>query len=534
MRQCAIIFEIVLICFCLSCASVANLPGGPKDETPPAIDEEKTTKNYQTNFTDREIIVTVDEWIKLDDPINRVLISPPLEKRADIKLKGKSVIVTFDEEEVLREDATYTINFGEAILDITEGNAMKNYAFVFSTGDKIDSLSIRGTLLDAFTDEPIEEATVMVYETTEDSIVFKEKPFYATRSAEDGSFTINNMKGGAFKIVAVKDENLNYLYDPTSETIAFLSNQLTVGSDSLPPITMRLSLEEPDPFIEDRDTSEWNKAIFTYNRIPHGVAVTYDNPDGSLFIDRKDKTVEIWADPTSRSAWNIYFTDTLQSVSDTFRLRRNGPKADVEKMKRLTRIAPSGHPNDPFYFCFDRPIHSFDTTYMRTYASDSSLAQLPRMRILDSLPMCLLLDENWRPDSTYRLTLLPGSLIDIFNLKNDTLALTMPIGNNERFGNIILNIDGLDSTYSYIIELLIKEKVQLGFSIGRVSQFKRTFSKLKPGTYQLRITEDTNNNGRWDPANYLKDVQPEKIISTDIEQLRANWDVDVNYKWNES
>ena len=529
-----LIFLIAMI-LAFGCATMANLPGGPKDETPPQIDKEKTSANFQTQFSDREITITLDEWVKLDDPINRILISPPLEKRADIDLKGKSVIVKFDDEEVLRENATYTINFGESILDITEGNSLDNYAFVFSTGDQIDSLSIHGKIIDAFTSEEMEDITVMVYESQEDSIVFKEKPFYATRSRKDGTFQINNMKEGHFKLVAIKDENLNYLYDPVSEALGSLTFPIKVSADSMAPYQIRMSTEAADPYIDRRDTNEWNLAQFTYNRIPYEIDISYHEPDGTLFIDRKEKNINVWADPSARSSWQIYFMDTLRNETDTFTLRRNVRKKDqVANIGRLTRIAPSGHPDDPFYFCFDRPIRKIDTSFMVSLAADSSRAILPATVSIDSLPLCLRFEQKWQPDSTYRLTLLPGAITDYFGLTNDTLELSIPIGNVERFGNIELHISGLDSAHAYIIDLMLKEKEQLSFKVKNSTTFSKMLTKLKPGTYQLRITEDSNRNGRWDPINYLKGSPPEKIITTDIEQLRANWDVEVNYKWSES
>ena len=513
-----------------TCASMASLPGGPKDETAPSVVEEKTTANFQTNFNVDEIVITLDEWIKLDDPINRVLISPPLEKRADIRLKGRSVVVSFDEEETLRENATYTINFGESILDITEGNALKNYAFVFSTGPFLDSLSFRGQVIDGYTAEPIEEATILVYQNMEDSIVFKEKPFYATRSEKDGTFEINNMKSGYFKVVAIKDENLNYLYDPASESIGFVNDSLLIDGDTSQVIQILMSDEEPRPVIDRRDTSKWNTAEFTFNRIPYEIEVDYNDPDATLFFDRKEKQIIVWSIP-ERSNWQLYFKDTLTSQVDTFNLRRNTNNALADPLERLTRLVPTGHPSDPFYFCFNRPILAIDTNYMLTFLPDSSQGKLPQMRIVDSLPQCIAFETKWTPDSVYRIIMLPGSLTDIFEKNNDTLELTLPIGNIERFGNIQLRVEGLDTNRQYLIELVLKEKAQRSVILDGANGYSGTFTKLKPGSYQLRITEDANENGRWDPAKYLEQIQPERIISTDIEQLRANWDVEVNYKW---
>ena len=163
-------FLIYGICLCIlhgilfSCATPIAPDGGPKDETPPQVDSIGTTPNFQTNFQKQRIEITFDEWIKLDDVFNEVVVSPPLNKRPQITTKGKTVRVDFDEEEVLREAATYTINFGEAVQDLTESNPAEDLRFVFSTGDFIDSLEISGTIKDVLTNEPVEGALFMLYD----------------------------------------------------------------------------------------------------------------------------------------------------------------------------------------------------------------------------------------------------------------------------------------------------------------------------------------------------------------------------------
>ncbi|MCB0688797.1 MAG: Ig-like domain-containing protein, partial [Saprospiraceae bacterium] len=140
----------LLLIFFWGCASKATPPGGPKDETPPRIIIDKSTPNYQLHFDQKSIIITLDEWVELEDAQNQVLISPPLEKRPDIRIKKRSVVFTFHDDEKLRENATYSINFGESIHDITEKNVLKNFIFVFSTGDVLDSLKVEGQIKDAF------------------------------------------------------------------------------------------------------------------------------------------------------------------------------------------------------------------------------------------------------------------------------------------------------------------------------------------------------------------------------------------------
>ncbi len=135
-----------------ACATIISPQGGPKDETPPALVADKSTANLQTNFKKQRIELTFDEWVQVQDVFNQVLVSPPLRYPYKVSLKQRTVRFDFDEREILRDSATYTINFGAAVKDLTEKNPAENLRFVFSTGPYIDSLSIRGVMVDAVTD----------------------------------------------------------------------------------------------------------------------------------------------------------------------------------------------------------------------------------------------------------------------------------------------------------------------------------------------------------------------------------------------
>ena len=151
------------------CANIVAPVGGPKDETPPMLDSSATTPNYQTNYTKSPIILTFNEWIALKDAITQVVVSPPLQFPLEVKLKKKSIYVNFNEKEELKENTTYTINFGESISDFTEGNVPPSMRYVFSTGPIIDSIQFTAKLVDLDTKKPIEDAILMLYVNKADS-----------------------------------------------------------------------------------------------------------------------------------------------------------------------------------------------------------------------------------------------------------------------------------------------------------------------------------------------------------------------------
>ena len=516
----------------ISCASRATPSGGPRDEQPPRIVEEASTPNQQTQFSERRIVLEMDEWVKLEDAQTQVLVSPPLEQRPDIRLRGRQVIFEFDEEEVLRENATYTINFGNAIQDITEGNPLENFSFVFATGAQIDSLFIEGVVMDAYTGEPVEDVLVMVHESSEDSVIFTEKPFYASRTDEEGHFRIENMKEGDFKITAIKDENLNYTYESASEEIAFLDTLFTVSASPSPPIQLLISKEQSQLYLDRLDTSGWNTATVTYSRTPFEIAVSYDEEDGTLLYGKTDQNpITIWYYSQNRTQWRVYLTDTIENTRDTLLLRRDSDQSELPKLAKVNEVRNSGHPEDPFYICFDRPITQIDTGLVRLLMGRDSVEITPELEISDSIPGCIVLQNQWSPDSMYRLTLLPGALLSLSGVENDTLNEQIPIGNEERFGTVVLRLENLDSTKTYLVELMENDQARRTLYVTGASSRELQVEKMRPATYALRVTEDRNQNGRWDPGNYLEKIQPEPTRIAEIEPLRANWDVEVNFKW---
>lgn len=220
-RGAVVVFLFSLIS---SCANMGMPEGGPKDEAPPKVVESEPA-NFSTHFKAQKIIITFDEYIVLKNLAQVLIISPPLPEKPDIKLKGKKLYIELNNE--LADSTTYTLNFGDAIVDNNEGNVMQNFQFVFATGDKLDSLSISGKINNAFTKLAEPEVLIMVYSNLADTMPMKVIPEYVARSLADGSFSINNMRSATYKLFALRDANNNYLFDQPNEAIAFLDTFLT-------------------------------------------------------------------------------------------------------------------------------------------------------------------------------------------------------------------------------------------------------------------------------------------------------------------
>jgi hypothetical protein len=205
-----IIFKILIISLLFSnCAQIAPLTGGERDKIAPKIVSDKSTPNFQKNFSKQPILLTFDEWISLNDVNAQVVVSPPLAERPKIGLNGRTLRFEFAPNEVLRENATYTINFGDAVKDLTEQNIAKDLRFVFGTGGGLDSLKCRVKVIDATDDNAQESILVMLYDDFSDSVVQKSRPFYFSKTDKSGVATIENVRAGKFKVFALKDGDNN-------------------------------------------------------------------------------------------------------------------------------------------------------------------------------------------------------------------------------------------------------------------------------------------------------------------------------------
>ena len=214
----------MVVLLVLSCANIGTPDGGPYDEDPPKV-VRTSPKEYATNTRTKKIVLEFDENIKLDNATEKVMVSPPQLEMPEISAMGKRI--TIELMDTLKDSTTYTIDFSDAIEDNNEGNPMGDYAFAFSTGDRIDTFQMSGTVLNAENLEPIKGILVGLYSEKEDS-VFRTKSFErVSRTNGSGHFTIKGIAPGEYRAYALTDQNQNFLFDQKSEQIAFSDRLLT-------------------------------------------------------------------------------------------------------------------------------------------------------------------------------------------------------------------------------------------------------------------------------------------------------------------
>lgn len=225
---------IAALLLLIGCAKVSTPVGGPRDTTPPQV-LKQVPEDQSTNFSERTIKITFDEFFTLNNPTENVLISPPMQQQPEFEIKNKTLVVKL--KDTLRANTTYNLLFTDCILDYNESNKLGLLQYSFSTGNAIDSCTISGSISDAKNLNPAEGFFIFLYDKDIDSLPKSAMPTYITKANKDGRFSFRNIAAGSYKVFALKDGNGNYRYDLPTEEIAFLDSmfnvQATPAKDSL-------------------------------------------------------------------------------------------------------------------------------------------------------------------------------------------------------------------------------------------------------------------------------------------------------------
>lgn len=505
----------VMALFIIGCAQIVNPTGGAKDTNPPKI-EMLMPANASTNFTGNKITIQFNEYVQTTDVATQLITSPPLKNTPDLKVKGKEVIVTI--EDTLLPNTTYHLSFGSSITDITENNSLDNFQYVFSTGPIIDSLKLSGKVTNAFTAQPEKGILVMLYSSNEDSLPYKKTPRYFTKTKEDGSYTINYIKEGKYKIIALKDANSNYLYDTPEERIAYSDSLVALPTSNK--IDLKLFAETPQKqYVKKAIVPENQHLLIVMNKPSEKLAIVQiDAQKDSIIkkINANNDSIQLWIVNPKSDSIRLKISD--ENFADTVELKTIiSSKKEALKIIYPTSELVISDIGNSFKLKFNQPIASVYKT------EDSTNTTIELVGDEVHLKSATKFKEN----SDYRLLFLPKSITGVTGEQNaDSLKFTFRTKEEKSYGTLKLNIV---SKEKIILQLLneqgnvVHEKIN--FDSGIID-----YAYLAPGKYSLRAIHDTNHNNKWDTGNYSKHLQPEKIIyAPSTITIRSNWDVE--QKW---
>lgn len=529
-----LLLTTALLLIAVSCANVVRPEGGEKDTTPPKVVKTESTPNYQVRFEKKPIDLTFNEWVELKDVYSQVVISPPLEYKFDVTIKRKTVRFEFDEREELRPEATYTINFGEAVRDLTEKNPAKDLRFVFSTGDYIDSLTVRGIIVDAITREPVEGALFMLYENQADSVVRTNLPFYFAKTDEAGIFQIENVKPGEFKGFALEDQNLNYRFDQPAEAIGFPDSPVLVSDSLQPSLAIKLFTEEQVLRLMDESDDQYGQLKLAFSMPPpDDLLIRWQDIGQETVLEKRPDTTILWYAQEEERGWKTFLQlDTV--FYDTIDVKVSERQAFYEsaRLQPTSRNtgATSFNPARPIKLIFNHPIVSIDTSSIQFFEDTLRKSIQPTLKLDTSSQRILEFIYPWREGMAYALEIMPGGLTDIYGLQNDTITRNYQAQSLKSFGNLTLILDSLSIDTSYLLELYEgnQEIPSDTFYIQKTNRFEHLLKAIKPATYTIRVIVDWNKNRKWDTGNYDQKRQAEPIYIRQLDQLRANWDLESN------
>ena len=519
---------IMAILLAASCARRSSPSGGEKDSIPPVLIASNPKIN-SVNFNSDEIRLTFDEWVKLDNLDQQLIISPPLEKKKyEVKPLGgitKKIFVNFLDS--LAENTTYTFNFGNSIVDNNEGNKMNFFSYTFSTGPTLDSLYLKGNVQDAFNFETEEYLSLQLYRidsTYNDSIIFNNQPTYLANTLDSTAYRFNNLREGRYILIALKDIADDYIFDPLYDKIAYYDSIVLLPRDSI--INLKLFKEET-PIIWDRPHFINSEKIgFGYfGKLDlEKFSLISKIPDSVNYILTKEQdkdTLNFWLSKNSIDSlqFNLKEIDTIKTLTVKFD-RRKDSLIDSLNISSITKSVIGL--KEKFKLASNLPIDQISDSLIFVRDIDSIL--IPFKSSINNNLDEISLDFEIKPKDEYSIDILPNAIIDLRGGTNDTLGFKTVTQSLEDYGNVYLNIIR-DTDSEYILQMInsIGEIVREynGISSDRIFNFEL----IKPGKYIFRMIKDDNGNKIWDTGNYLNKVQPEAVYYSNFElDIRANWD----------
>ncbi|MEO7311997.1 MAG: Ig-like domain-containing protein [Chitinophagaceae bacterium] len=379
MRKTALLFLLVSV-YCLqmvllpSCANIIPPVGGPRDSFPPvllkAIPGEATR-----NFSGNRITLQFDEYVEVQNAFENVLVSPAQEKFPQVDYKLRTVTIRL--KDTLEPNTTYSIRFGNAIKDVNEGNVLKDFSYVFSTGNRIDSLQLEGTVTLAETGKVDSSLLVVLYNKLYDSAVAKEKPRYITRLDGKGRFRFENLPSGTFNLFTFKDEGFKK-YSSNTILFGFAGVPISLGTSNKP-VDLLVFAGEKEPPKEARPASA-SKETKEDKRLRF--QVNLQNGQQGLQEDFEMR----FAKPLKE------YDSTRITLTDTSYNRVKGYKLSLDTSKKILTIKYPWQPDQFFKLLVQKDaatdtsgnaIAKSDTIRIRTRSEDSYGSILMRFTNLD-------------------------------------------------------------------------------------------------------------------------------------------------------
>ena len=521
--------SLITLYFLLSgCANIQRPMGGPKDVTPPRL-LKATPSNMSRNFKAKIIQLDFDEYFKLANQYTEVTMSPAQDKPPEYKIKSKSLFIVL--KDTLQKNTTYVINFGKAIADVNEGNVLKNFTYVFSTGPHIDSLSVSGSVTNTLTQKKEKDVTVMLFPIEKDSLYFgKKKPsIYATTDTA-GNFSINNLHDGDYRIYALEEKTPDRIYNKDDELIAFQKQPIHLYADTSG-IQLNLFQAEPAKFRAIPKFEQDGRLSIIFNKKLNNPSVkiiyppTLDDQKIVEFSPTKD-TANIYMKNMDFDSIRVAFYDNNKPLDSVSRLK--GRKESFSRnytfrynLNNLNKLKPTSD----LMIIASYPIASYDPSQITLYEDSVAVNNLNIIKDTTNLKRYII-KYKWKEDSRYIIVVDEGAFTFINGEKNKKNQKQFLIDKFENYSTLTVKVSVPDTSKQYLVEvyqnadhIIQTDKITRNTSI--------VYKNFLTGKYSFKVVYDDNHNGRWDSGDVKQKRYPESIWVDPIEiTLRPNWDAE--------
>ena len=549
-RENSLLVPLYLLAFLLlaSCAKMGQPDGGWYDETPPKVIGADPADGG-INVKSKKVNIYFDEFIKLDNPSEKVVVSPPQLETPEIKTAGKKITVSLVDS--LKPNTTYTIDFSDAISDNNENNPMGNFTYSFSTGEAIDTLEVSGYVLESENLEPIKGILVGLYSDQADS-AFKTKPMLrVSRTDSRGRFVIKGIAPGSYRIYALQDMDGNYMFNQKSEKLAFCHDIIVPSSkserkdannfslffsygDSILPTIKGLNFDEKDAFVieptEKKDTvTYWLRDTALVNQDTLRLELAYRMTDSTgILVDKLD-TLELLSKQPYAKRKKQLDKELEDWTKKQEKLKKKGEPYDsimpVKPLQVQVGVSSQLDPDKNVRFTFPTPLAKADTSAIHLYAKHDTLWY---RAAFDFQPIAnrnreYELRGEWRPDIEYSLEVDSAAFQDIYGLASKAIKQGFKVSSLDEYGTLLVNITSLKDEPLLVQLLNAQDQV---IKEVKASNGVAEFYYLKPEKYYMRLIVDKNNNGKWDTGDYDKDQQAEEVYYyPNFIECKAKWDI---------
>jgi len=516
------VFSVLVAIIVVGCARRGTITGGAKDSIPPVLIN-SLPKNYSTQFTGNEIILNFDEYVKTKNIDKQLIITPLLKYKPEILPYYPSKVLKIKIKDTLQPNTTYSFNFGSSIEDNNENNAMKQFKYVFSTGNEIDSLKLNVAIKDALETKKLQYISVMLYDmdsSFNDSTIFKKTPRYVASSLDNlTTVTMENIKAGKYKLIAIKDENGNNKFDPKTDKIGFNIEPITIPTDK----TYTLDLFKEELPFKILNLAQASGARFTmgYQGNPEKTSVEVTKqgvkiPSRISKLQGKD-SLQVWVRASKGDSLQFQISNGKYAKSYSQKLKDF--KRDTLNIKGENSIKF----NMPFILKSATPIEKIDQSKIKILKKDSSAVAFKSN--YDGWNQEIALNFDKEEKQTYVVHIQKDAFVDFYDKSNKELKFTATTGSFSDYGNLRITLENA-KRFPVIVQLTDKDGKVLETAYSE-SAAHVSFENIQANKYTLRLIYDDNKNRRWDSGNYLENRQSEEVIYFPKElDVRANWDVE--------